>query len=101
MPIDERHRRYWRANLKLLSILLGIWFLFGCVLSIFLVEPLNNFHVAGFPVGFWISQQGAIVVFILIIFFYARRMERIDREFGANKTADSQSDSAAKVEDAE
>ena len=101
MATDERHRRYWQANIKLLSILLGIWFLFGCVLSIFLVEPLNNFKLAGFPLGFWISQQGTIVVFIVLILVYALKMQKIDKEFGNDPTKPDVPAAAEKKEDAE
>ena len=72
---------YWRANLRILAVLLPIWFAVSFVLGIVLVEPLNRVHVAGFPLGFWISQQGSILVFIVLILVYARWMDRVDRAF--------------------
>ncbi|HVR34491.1 MAG TPA: DUF4212 domain-containing protein [Methylomirabilota bacterium] len=78
-------QRYWRANLLLLAALMSVWFLFSCVLSIFLVEPLNEFRLGGFPVGFWIAQQGSIYVFILLILIYALAMKRLDRKYNVHE----------------
>ena len=85
MSPAEQHKRYWRANLTVLSILLAIWFISGCVLSIFLVEPLNQIKMAGFPIGFWISQQGTIIVFIALILAYVIIMKRLDRKYGVEE----------------
>lgn len=70
---------YWRENLRILVILLSIWFGVSFGLGILLVEPLNAFHIAGFPLGFWFAQQGSIYVFVVLIFVYARWMDRVDR----------------------
>lgn len=84
MTPDSRSRRYWRANLKILGALLIVWFLFSCVFSIFLVEPLNEVRLAGFPLGFWIAQQGSILVFLLLVLIYAVAMQRLDRKYRAD-----------------
>ena len=81
---NEQRSRYWRANLRILLILLSVWFGVSFGLGILLVEPLNTFRLGGFPVGFWFSHQGAIYVFIALIWVYARWMDRIDREHGAD-----------------
>ena len=81
---DSESKIYWRANLRVLAILLSVWFAVSFGLGILLVEPLNRIHVAGFPVGFWFSQQGAIYVFIVLIWVYARWMDRIDRAHGVD-----------------
>ena len=78
----ERRARYWRANLRILGILLSVWFGVSFGLGILLVEPLNAVHVAGFPLGFWFAQQGSIYVFIALVWVYARLMDRIDRDHG-------------------
>ena len=75
------HHAYWRANLIVLAILLAIWFLFSCVFSIFLVDRLNEFKLGGFPLGFWIAQQGTIYVFIVEIIAYVLIMKKLDRKF--------------------
>ena len=72
---------YWRANLRVMGILLSIWFAVSFGLGILLVEPLNHFSLGGFPLGFWFAQQGSIYVFVLLIFVYALWMDRIDARF--------------------
>lgn len=74
---------YWRTNLRLVAICLIIWFLVSYVCGILLVEPLNQFHLFGYKLGFWFAQQGSIYVFLVLIFWYAWRMNRLDREYGA------------------
>ena len=80
----KQSARYWRANLRILLILLSVWFGVSFGLGILLVERLNEIHMAGFPLGFWFSQQGSIYVFIVLIWLYARWMDRIDREYGVD-----------------
>jgi len=75
---------YWRANLRLLAVLLSIWFFVSFVLSIFLVEPLNSIPFFGFKLGFWWAQQGSIYVFIGLIFYYTYAMKRIEKAFGVD-----------------
>jgi len=76
---DERRQRYWRTNTILVGSLLAVWFTTGFVVSIVLVEPLNEFSVGGFPLGFWMAQQGSIGVFVLLILTYCLSMDRIER----------------------
>ncbi|MFK7897807.1 MAG: DUF4212 domain-containing protein [Myxococcota bacterium] len=76
--------KYWRANLRVMGILLSIWFFASFGLGILLVDWLNQFSLGGFPLGFWFSQQGSIYVFVVLIFVYARWMDRIDARFGVN-----------------
>ncbi len=78
-PVDGA--RYWRTNLRILSILLSIWFFTAFGLGIVGVELLNRFQIGGFPLGFWFAQQGAIYIFIVLIFVYARWMDRVDDRF--------------------
>ena len=81
MASSEKRARYWRANLRFLVILLLVWFGVSYGLGIFFVESLNKIHIGGFPLGFWFSQQGSIYVFIVLIWVYARTMDRIDRDY--------------------
>jgi putative solute:sodium symporter small subunit len=80
-PMEEGRtaQDYWRANLRLVGWCLLIWFVvsFGC--GILLVEQLNHWSLGGYKLGFWFAQQGSIYVFLLLIFFYAWRMNRLDR----------------------
>mgnify|MGYP000473959235 FL=1 len=81
----NREKKYWNKNLKYLTILLSIWFLVSFVLGILLVDELNNIRIGGFKLGFWFAQQGAIYVFVILIFVYIRLMNRLDKEFGFNE----------------
>jgi len=62
--------------------LLAVWFVVSYLLGIVFVEPLNHFHLGGFPLGFWFAQQGSIYVFIILTLVYAVAMDRIDRRHG-------------------
>ena len=73
---------YWKANVRVITILLSIWAVAGLLLSIVFVEPLNRFHLGGYPLGFWMAQQGTIYIFIILIYVYARWMEKIDAQYG-------------------
>ncbi|MBC8372762.1 MAG: DUF4212 domain-containing protein [Planctomycetes bacterium] len=82
---DQAARSYWRTNIRILLLLLSVWFLVGYVLSIFFVEALNKIHIGGFPLGFWFAQQGSIYVFIVLIFVYARLMARLDKKYDVHE----------------
>jgi putative solute:sodium symporter small subunit len=72
--------RYWRANLRLVAACLVVWFVVSFGFGIIFTDTLNSTWIGGIRLGFWFAQQGAIFAFIGIIFFYAWRMGRIDRE---------------------
>jgi putative solute:sodium symporter small subunit len=86
-PPDQNgwRKEYWRRNLRLMVVLLTIWFVvsFGC--GILFVEQLNKIVINGFPLGFWFAQQGSIYTFILLILVYALRMDRLDDEYGVSE----------------
>lgn len=67
-----------------MAVLLLIWFVVSYLLGIVFVEPLNQFHLGGFPLGFWFAQQGSIFVFIVLTIVYALGMDRIDRRYGVD-----------------
>ncbi len=77
-------RAYWRANLRLVAVLLAIWFTVSFGFGILLVEPLNRIQLFGFKLGFWWAQQGAIYVFVILIFVYAAAMRRLDHRYGVD-----------------
>ncbi len=79
------HRAYWRANLRLVLRCLAIWFAVSFGFGILLVDVLNQIRIGGFPLGFWFAQQGSILVFIVLIAYYARAMSRLDREFDVDE----------------
>ncbi|MCH7933536.1 MAG: DUF4212 domain-containing protein [Gemmatimonadetes bacterium] len=93
LPPDRRpasSEAYWRKNLQYLAILMAVWFGISYGAGILFVEPLNRFRIpgTGFPLGFWFAQQGAIYVFVALIFAYVYLMNRLDREFGVDEDAE-------------
>lgn len=76
---------YWRANRRLIAILLAIWALVSYVFAILLARPLYTIHVGRLPMSFWWAQQGSMVVFVILIFVYAKMMDRIDRKFDVHE----------------
>lgn len=86
--MTERHsrRNYWKRNLRLVAWCLAAWFVVSYGFGIVLVEPLNAVSLGGYKLGFWFAQQGSIYVFVAIIFFYAWRMNKLDREFDVHES---------------
>jgi putative solute:sodium symporter small subunit len=84
MQRTPEQREYWRQNLKLTSILLGIWFVATFVV-IWFARELNELIFAGFPLAFYMGAQGSLIIYILIIWFYARRMNALDKTFGVDE----------------
>lgn len=81
----ELRKKYWKENLKYLSILLAIWFLVSYGFGILLVEELNTIRLGGFKLGFWFAQQGSIYVFVVLIFVYVRLMNKLDKKYNVNE----------------
>lgn len=81
-------KNYWRENVRLVVGCLLVWFAvsFGC--GVLLVDSLNQFRLFGFKLGFWFAQQGSIYVFLLLILFYAWKMNRLDRRYGIEERDD-------------
>lgn len=77
---DRPSQRYWKSNLALIRILLAIWALVAIFASILFVEPLNTLEIGQIPFGFWIAQQGAIFIFVILIFVYAIRMDVLEKQ---------------------
>lgn len=78
---QERRNEYWRRNLKIIGGCLAVWAIVSYGLGILLAPALNAIQIGGYPLGFWFAQQGSIITFLVIIFFYAWRMNKLDREF--------------------
>ncbi len=78
-------RDYWNANLRLVGLCLVIWFVVSYGFGIILVDVFNTISLGGYPLGFWFATQGSIYVFVALIFFYAWRMNKLDRKFGLHE----------------
>jgi len=77
--------QYWKANIRLVLILLAIWFTVSYLFGIILVDQLNAFKIGGIKLGFWFAQQGSIYIFLILIFVYAARMNALDRKFNVHE----------------
>ena len=76
---------YWKANLKLMAGCLAVWFVVSYLFGILLKDQLNAISIGGYDLGFWFAQQGSIYVFVILIFFYASRMKKLDRKFDVHE----------------
>ena len=79
--MNNNNKQYWHDNLRLIAICLCIWFTVSFGFGIILVEPLNQFSLGGFKLGFWFAQQGSIYTFVVLIFFYSWRMDKLDKKY--------------------
>jgi putative solute:sodium symporter small subunit len=97
--MNEKAKAYWKQNLRLLSILLIIWFLVSFGFGILWVDQLDAIRLGGFKLGFWFAQQGSQYVFVILIFVYVYKMNKLDRQFefdegDDDKTSDSERQSS-------
>ena len=77
----EAAEAYWKENVSLILKLLVVWFVvsYGC--GIIFIDELNTITFGGFKLGFWFAQQGAIYVFLVLIFVYAKKMEALEEKY--------------------
>jgi len=78
-------KAYWASTLRLTGALLVIWFLVSFGAGILLRDFLDQFSIGGAPLGFWFAQQGAIYVFVGLIFYYCRAMTRLETKYGVER----------------
>ena len=83
---EKNAQSYWQGNLKIVLSLLSVWFFASFVCGILLVDYLDNFRIGGFKLGFWIAQQGAIFVFVILIYAYIRLMDKLDAQYKEDST---------------
>ena len=82
---NDNAKAYWRANLRLLAVLLTIWAAVSFGAGIVFVEQLNQFSLGGYKLGFFMAQQGSIYVFVALIFVYVWAMNRLDKRYGVDE----------------
>jgi len=80
MELTESHRQYWQKNLNITAVLMAVWFVVTFVVS-FYARDLN-FNFFGWPFSFWMGSQGSLIIYVVIIWFYARYMNQLDQEHG-------------------
>jgi len=80
MELTESHRQYWQKNLNITAVLMAVWFVVTFVVG-FYARDLN-FNFFGWPFSFWMGSQGSLIIYVVIIWFYARYMNQLDQEHG-------------------
>lgn len=85
MEKEKSMKKYWQRNISYVLGLLCIWFLVSYGFGVLWAEPLNQYKLGGFKLGFWFAQQGSIYVFVLIIFAYVYLMNRLDKDFDVDE----------------
>ncbi len=83
--MSNQNHDYWRANLKLMRNLFIVWFIVSFGFGILLVDVLNQINIGGYKLGFWFAQQGSILVFVGLIFFYTKKMAALDKQFNVEE----------------
>ena len=86
MELTELHRSYWSKNLKITAVLLVIWFVVTFVM-IFFARELATINFFGWPLSFYMAAQGSLIIYVLIIGFYAVHMRKLDLEHGVDEGA--------------
>jgi putative solute:sodium symporter small subunit len=84
MQLTEKHKQYWQKNLRLTGILLAIWFVATFVIGWF-ARDLQSFTILGFPFSFYMAAQGSLIIYVVIIWYYAHAMNKMDREYGVHE----------------
>jgi len=82
---NEEKLDYWRQNIRLIRWLLAVWFAVSLGAGILFVKPLNALSIGNLPFGFWMAQQGFIFVFVVLIYIYAKLMDKIDHSHHADE----------------
>ncbi|MCA1932941.1 MAG: DUF4212 domain-containing protein [Calditerrivibrio sp.] len=85
MSTEEKLKMYWKENLKVISILLIVWFVVSYVCGILIADGLDNIKIAGFKLGFWFANQGSEVIFVILIYVYVKWMNAIDKKYDVHE----------------
>ena len=87
MQLTDKHREYWHRNLTITAILLFIWFVVTFVIGYFARE-VSGVTILGFPLPFYMGAQGSLIIYVVIIWYYARYMNKLDVEYGVHEGED-------------
>ena len=85
---SPKAKAYWKENIHLVLSLLGVWFLVSFGMAILFVDILDNIRFFGFKFGFWMAQQGSIYCFVILIFIYVYKMNKLDHKYGVSEDQD-------------
>ena len=84
MQLTEKHKEYWSRNLRLTAVLLFIWFVVTFVMAWYAI-PLAEINFFGWPLSFYMAAQGSLIIYVVIIWYYARAMRKMDLEYGVDE----------------
>ena len=84
MQLSAKHHEYWQRTLKITGVLLFIWFVVTFVMGYF-ARPLAEINFFGWPLSFYMSAQGSLIVYVLILYYYAKKMRKLDVEYGVDE----------------
>ncbi len=84
MQLTAKHKEYWSRNLRITAVLLFIWFVVTYVMSFFAI-PLAEINFFGWPLSFYMAAQGSLIVYVLILYYYASKMRKLDVEYGVDE----------------
>jgi len=88
-PQNSKVKVYWKKNIRIVLSLLAIWFFVSFGMGILLVDVLDNFRIFGFKLGFWMAQQGSIFCFVILIFVYVYKMNKLDHQYDMDEDQDN------------
>ena len=88
-PHNSKAKVYWKKNIRIVLSLLAVWFFVSFGMGILLVDVLDNFRLFGFKLGFWMAQQGSIFCFVILIFVYVYRMNKLDHQYDMDEDQDN------------
>ena len=94
--IDSSHQNmkaYWKENIRIVLSLLSIWFVVSLGMGVLFVDELDKIQFFGFRLGFWMAQQGSIFTFVILIFVYVYKMDKLDHKYGVVEDDSAPSDS--------
>ena len=87
MALIERHREYWKRNVAMAIALIVVWFVISFVMA-FYARQLAEITFFGWPLSFYMAAQGCLLIYLVLIFFYTRRVRRLDQEYGVSEGDD-------------
>ena len=85
---NSKAKNYWKENIRLVLSLLAVWFFVSFVMAILFIDILDNIRFFGFKLGFWMAQQGSIYCFVILIFIYVFKMNKLDHKYGVDEDPD-------------
>lgn len=84
MQLSAKHKEYWSRNLRITAVLLFIWFVVTYVMGFFAI-PLAEINFFGWPLSFYMAAQGSLIIYVLILYYYANKMRKLDVEYGVDE----------------